>query len=342
MSVYTLFFDGACAPNPGPGAWGAVLFPGDRVSDGEPPVPPLRIRDAVWAGSGLLGTSCTSIVAEYGGLIGGLRGAAAKLRDADPRPLLHVVGDSEVVLTQLSGTRRTTAPRLQALHAIASHLLSHFGTISIVPVPREANTLADILAGAALRSTWGEVPLLRPCLLSTARLTVGGVTTPATHDLGSLGAEGGVCMLDSRWLRGLPSDAGGGLAAFRRLRRPPPHMVTVVGRARRYTILGMVHLEAVVALGGANPGSPAGGRRGRGPRPVRVSTSVDFAVVDELPVPAHVTTADASLERLWDAGIVMGDVRPIEAVFEPLYAQDPFWLDQNSYYPSSLFLTEGN
>lgn len=291
----------------------------------------------MWTGSGLLGTSCTSNVAQYGGLIGRLRGAAAKLRHAAPRPSLVIVGDSEVVLTQLTGTRRTMAPRLQALRTIASDLLSHFETVSVVGVPRKANVLADTLAVAALRSTSGEVPLVRPCLLSTARLTVGGVTTPATHDLGSLGSEGGMCMIDLRWLRSLPSDAGGGLAAFGCLRAPQPHVVTVVGRARRYAILGMLTLDVVVSLGGADPGSAAQGRRERGPRPVRVSTRVRFAVVDELPVPAHVTTADVALERLWDARITMGGVRPIQVAFDPLYAQDPFWLDENAYYPSSLF-----
>lgn len=120
MTVYTLFFDGACAPNPGPGAWGAVLFPGDRASSGTRRYAPLRIREATWAGSGQLGTACTSNVAEYGGLIGGLRGAVASLRTIhdlfdsadDLRGKSCVPGQSSHKATQTCLRAKTASRRL--------------------------------------------------------------------------------------------------------------------------------------------------------------------------------------------------------------------------------------
>lgn len=337
MTVSTLFFDGACAPNPGPGAWGAVLFPGDRASSGTRRYAPLRIREATWAGSGQLGTACTSNVAEYGGLIGGLRGAVASLGNSPP-PLI-IAGDSEVVLSQLTGRRRTTAPRLVALLTIASGLVLRLGEVTVSRVPRERNVVADTLAAAALRLTPSEVPLLRPCLVTTARLTVGGVTTPATHDFAALGNEDGMCLIDARWLRSLPSDAGGGMSAFSGLRAPRSHVVTVNGRGRRYAILGMLSLDVVVTLG--KPSSPAEARalRRQGLLPERVAARVRFAVVDDLPMPAHVAVRDPALKRLEDGGILMGGgPRPVQSVFHPLYAQDPFWLDEAEYLPSCLLL----
>lgn len=335
MTVYTLFFDGACAPNPGPGAWGAVLFPGDCASDGTRRYSPLRIREATWAGSGQLGTSCTSNVAEYGGLIGGLRGAVASL--GDPPPPLIIAGDSEVVLSQLTGRRRTTAPRLVALLAIASGLVLQLGEVTVSHVSRERNVVADSLAAAALRFTPAEVPLFRPCVVTTARLTVGGVTTRATHDFNALGNEDGMCLIDARWLRSLPSDAGGGMSAFDRLGAPRSHVVTVNGRGRRYAILGMLSLDVVVKLGEASSRATARELRRQGLLPGRVAARVRFAVVDDLPVPAHVAVRDPALKRLEDGCVFMGGgARPVQSAFPPLYAQDPFWLDEAIDLPSCV------
>lgn len=325
MTVYTLYFDGACAPNPGSGAWGAVLFPGDSTAAGaSASSSPSPIRDAVWVGGGLLGTGCTNNVAEYCGLIGGLRGAAATLWGTLSGASLRIAGDSELVLGSIGGTRRTIAPRLQVLHAIATGLLTAFGAFSVGRVCREVNALADTLAVAALRSTPGEVPLLRPCLAGTARLTIGGVTTAASHDAMVVGGADGVCCLDSRYLCSLPRAAGGGLPAFGRLTPPPPHLVTVAGRGHRYAILGMLRLDVVVQLGGP-PEAPC-----------RVSSRVSFAVVDHLPVPAHIAFKDEALRGLGAGGIDMSGGGEVQEAFAPLYADEPFWDQAVHHLPASL------
>ncbi|MCA1812369.1 MAG: ribonuclease HI family protein [Halobacteriales archaeon] len=134
----TLWFDGASRGNPGPGGAGAVLLvEGERVRVSEP-LP-----------------RATNNVAEYHGLIAGLRAA----RDQGVTHL-EVRGDSELVLFQMAGRYRVRTPWLVPLHAEAQGLARQFAAIAYRPVPRaenhEADAQANLGADAAARALQGR------------------------------------------------------------------------------------------------------------------------------------------------------------------------------------------
>lgn len=124
----TLYFDGASKGNPGPSGAGAVLHVGGsqrRVSK------PLPFR-------------ATNNVAEYVGLIEGLRLAqAAKVTH------LQVIGDSELVVKQMTGKYRVNQPHLRHLHAEAKALVEGFARVTWRTVPRDDNRDADRQANLA-------------------------------------------------------------------------------------------------------------------------------------------------------------------------------------------------
>ena len=78
----TLRFDGACQPNPGEGGCGYEIF---NDKNGR----------TILEGSYYIGDDCTSNVAEYFGLIAGLK----RLRSSH----LDIEGDSELVIKHLKG-----------------------------------------------------------------------------------------------------------------------------------------------------------------------------------------------------------------------------------------------
>ncbi len=125
--------DGASRGNPGPAAYGAVLTD---------------------AGTGqVLGEDGTRIgvasnnVAEYRGLIGGLRLAA----DLAPGASVEVRMDSRLVVEQMSGRWRIKHPSMRPLAAEAAGL-APAGTV-YTWIPRERNGHADRLANEALDGT---------------------------------------------------------------------------------------------------------------------------------------------------------------------------------------------
>lgn len=126
----TLFADGGSRGNPGPAAFGAVLFDGDGTV----------LREI----SAYLGTA-TNNVAEWSGLIAGLE-AALELGVDD----IDVRLDSELVVRQLSGAYRVKQPHLQPLHAKAKSLLRRFPHSDVAHVRREQNKEADALVNQVL------------------------------------------------------------------------------------------------------------------------------------------------------------------------------------------------
>jgi broad specificity phosphatase PhoE/ribonuclease HI len=122
--------DGASRGNPGPSAYGAVLK--DAVT-GE-----------VIAEDGTAIGSATNNVAEYSGLIAGLRLAREHAPDAE----IEVRMDSKLVVEQMSGRWKIKHPQMRPLAEEAT-LLAPFGT-TYTWVPREQNSHADRLANEAL------------------------------------------------------------------------------------------------------------------------------------------------------------------------------------------------
>lgn len=123
--------DGGARGNPGPAGWGAV------------------VRDA-GTGEVLLERSAsighaTNNVAEYGGLIAGLR-AAAEVGAAS----VEVKMDSKLVIEQMAGRWKIKHPGLRPLAAQAAQLVRRFDSVQWTWVPRARNAHADRLANQAM------------------------------------------------------------------------------------------------------------------------------------------------------------------------------------------------
>lgn len=122
--------DGGSRGNPGPAAYGAVLRDADT--------------GAVIAEEGTTIGVASNNVAEYSGLIAGLRLAAEHAPDAD----IEVRMDSKLVVEQMSGRWKIKHPDMRPLASEAARL-APFGT-TYTWVPREQNSHADRLANEAL------------------------------------------------------------------------------------------------------------------------------------------------------------------------------------------------
>jgi probable phosphoglycerate mutase len=131
--------DGGSRGNPGPAGYGAV------------------VRDAV-TGQVLaeravaIGTA-TNNVAEYGGLIAGLRAAL----DLDPAEV-EVRMDSKLVVEQMSGRWQVKHPSMKPLAREAAGLVAQLPRVRFSWIPREQNKHADRLANEAMdAAARGEV-----------------------------------------------------------------------------------------------------------------------------------------------------------------------------------------
>ncbi|MGH4015746.1 MAG: bifunctional RNase H/acid phosphatase [Pseudonocardiaceae bacterium] len=128
--------DGGSRGNPGPAGYGAV------------------VRDASTAEvlaevSGGLGTT-TNNVAEYSGLIAGLRAALDEGADAAEARL-----DSKLVVEQMSGRWQIKQPHLRPLASEAAGLARQLGEVRYTWVPRARNAHADRLANEAMDTQAG-------------------------------------------------------------------------------------------------------------------------------------------------------------------------------------------
>jgi ribonuclease HI len=125
-----LFTDGGARGNPGPAAYGFVL----ETEDGD-------VVAAVGAAIG----EATNNVAEYSGLIAGLRRAAE-----EGVTELEVRSDSELMVKQMRGEYRVKNAGLVPLSAEARRLARTLDSVRYVHVRREKNELADRLVNEAL------------------------------------------------------------------------------------------------------------------------------------------------------------------------------------------------
>lgn len=131
MNDAHIWFDGACEPyNPGGhGTWGFVVKRDDATI--------ARERGYIGEGDGV-----TNNVAEYTALVNALEHARAEL-DADT---IHVHGDSQLVIRQMTGRYDVNSRRLRPLWQDAQRLAREFETVHYEWVPREQNEEADALS----------------------------------------------------------------------------------------------------------------------------------------------------------------------------------------------------
>jgi ribonuclease HI len=166
--------DGGSRGNPGPAAYGAVL------KDAE--------TGAVIAEDGSTIGRATNNVAEYSGLIAGLRMAADHAPGAD----IEVRMDSKLVVEQMSGRWKIKHPDMRPL-AMEANGLAPFGT-TYTWVPRERNKHADRLANEALDGKRSGVtvaagtPVEDPPADSLIEEVEEGATKPPARGWGGTGA----------------------------------------------------------------------------------------------------------------------------------------------------------
>jgi ribonuclease HI len=123
--------DGGSRGNPGPAGYGAVVL--------DPDTDEVLVERAEGLGV------TTNNVAEYRGLIAGLR-AAVELGATD----VDVRMDSKLVVEQMSGRWKIKHPAMQPLAQEAAQLVREIGSVRFEWVPRLRNSRADALANQAM------------------------------------------------------------------------------------------------------------------------------------------------------------------------------------------------
>jgi ribonuclease HI len=123
--------DGGSRGNPGPAGYGAVVL--------DPDTDEVLVERAEGLGV------TTNNVAEYQGLIAGLR-AAVELGATE----VDVRMDSKLVVEQMSGRWKIKHPAMQPLAQEAGRLVREIGLVRFQWVPRLRNSRADALANQAM------------------------------------------------------------------------------------------------------------------------------------------------------------------------------------------------
>jgi ribonuclease HI len=125
--------DGGSRGNPGPAGYGAVVLDAGTEE--------VLLERAEAIGS------TTNNVAEYRGLIAGLR-AAIELGATD----VEVRMDSTLVVEQMSGRWQVKHPAMLPLAREAGDLVREIGAVHFGWIPRARNSRADALANRAMDS----------------------------------------------------------------------------------------------------------------------------------------------------------------------------------------------
>ncbi|ROO61536.1 putative phosphoglycerate mutase [Micromonospora sp. Llam0] len=147
--------DGGARGNPGPAGYGAVVLDADTGT--------------VLAERGEALGVATNNVAEYQGLIAGLR-AAAEIGATS----VDVRMDSKLVVEQMCGRWQIKNPGLRPLAAQAATLVREFDSVRFSWIPREQNKRADALANQAMDQAAGK-----PAKATKATTAPAASATPA-------------------------------------------------------------------------------------------------------------------------------------------------------------------
>ncbi|MET9388929.1 bifunctional RNase H/acid phosphatase [Streptomyces sp. NPDC006624] len=131
MREFIVEADGGSRGNPGPAGYGAVV---SDATTGQ------TLRET----AEYIGVA-TNNVAEYRGLVAGLRAA----RELDPAATVRVRMDSKLVVEQMSGRWKIKHPDLKPLAAEAARIFPP-GQVAYEWIPRERNKHADRLANEAM------------------------------------------------------------------------------------------------------------------------------------------------------------------------------------------------
>jgi len=127
---YILYFDGCSKGNPGPAGAGAVIYQNDIE---------------VWSEAIFVGAKETNNVAEYAGLILGLRKAVQMGIHS-----LLIRGDSQLVIRQMRGEYKVSSANMIPLYKEAKGLCASIQSIAFEHVYRDKNTRADTLSNEGI------------------------------------------------------------------------------------------------------------------------------------------------------------------------------------------------
>ena len=131
---YTIYCDGGARGNPGPAAYGFVIYDehGSKIYE-----------------EGRVIGNATNNVAEYTGVVAALKWFATK--NQEPRSKIQIFLDSKLVAEQLSGRWKIKNENLRNLFFTIKELEQKIGAIfSYSNLPREQNQEADRLVNLAL------------------------------------------------------------------------------------------------------------------------------------------------------------------------------------------------
>ncbi|MFI1924338.1 bifunctional RNase H/acid phosphatase [Streptomyces sp. NPDC020377] len=161
MREFIVEADGGSRGNPGPAGYGSVVI---DAATGE-----TLVERAEYIGV------ATNNVAEYRGLVAGLRAA----RELDPSATVLVRMDSKLVVEQMSGRWKIKHPDMKPLAAEAARILPP-GQVTYEWMPRERNKHADRLANEAMDA--GKRGEQWDAGASRAELDARGPVTPAAPE----------------------------------------------------------------------------------------------------------------------------------------------------------------
>lgn len=134
QDIYEMYFDGCSKGNPGLAGAGAVIY---------------KNGEEIWANSYFVSDNSTNNVAEYFGLIRGLK-RAIKMNIKN----IIIKGDSLLIIKQMTGQYQVKSESMIELYNIAKEFEKHFDNISYTHVYRKYNKRADYLSNEGiLKST---------------------------------------------------------------------------------------------------------------------------------------------------------------------------------------------
>ena len=131
--IYEMYFDGCSKGNPGLSGAGAVIY---------------KNGEEIWSNSYFVSDSATNNVAEYFGLIRGLK-RAIKMNIRH----LIVKGDSQLIIKQMTGQYQVKSESMIELYEISKKMEEEFENISYEHVYRKYNKRADYLSNEGLLKT---------------------------------------------------------------------------------------------------------------------------------------------------------------------------------------------
>jgi len=139
---WLLQFDGGSRGNPGIGGAGAVLFLLENIK--ETSIYEIK-KNEKWSGYFYLGDNITNNVAEYKGLLEGLKQALVF-----NAKYINIEGDSQLIINQLNGIYQVKDLKLKPLYKEATNIIEKFTKWECRYIPRELNGRADSLSNLAM------------------------------------------------------------------------------------------------------------------------------------------------------------------------------------------------